>query len=367
MQVLVFTTWFPDAQAPSTAPFALNHVRAIAAQHDVKVVHIMLGGSGGVVVEDFEGISVTRIPLSPKRPWSYGVVLGHLRQALKQADILHTMAFTSAAVAAPAALGRRKTWVHTEHWSGVNNPASVSKAWVVMSWLRYLLRLPHAVTAVSEAQAVGLRRFSRGGAVYVVPNVVTKVGEPAPRAGGNSGRVEVVSVGGLNAGKRPGLAVEALHLLRNQGLDASLTWVGDGPLRGEIEQQIDRLGLGSHVTVTGMVPPTQVADHLRRADIFLLPTAHETFCMAAAEGVAMGLPVVITDLPAVRDFLTSENSLLVSGESAQDFCAGVCAAVDKFSTVSAAAISGTLPTRFTPENVASQFTQIYDRVRGGAG
>lgn len=365
MRVLVFTTWFPDAAAPSTAPFNLSHVQAIAAQHEVKVIHVRLGRIGEIEVEDLNGISVTRIPFSPKHPWSFCAVVRYLNVALKQADILHTMAFTSAAVAALARIGSHKPWVHTEHWSGVNNPASVSKVWVAASWLRFILRFPNLVTAVSEAQAVGLRRFSRAGAVCVIPNVVAKSETLAPRKGSNAAWMRLVSVGSLNAGKRPEVAIETLRALRNQGHDVSLTWVGDGPLRDSVEQLIGQYGLGPYVRITGLVSPAQVTEHLRQADIFLLPTAHETFCMAAAEAVAMGLPAVVTDLPAVQDFLSEENSVLVNGETAEDYSEAVSLAMAKFSEVSSAAISRTLPDRFASHSIAEQFTQAYAFVRGG--
>ncbi|WP_154605763.1 glycosyltransferase family 4 protein [Arthrobacter sp. AQ5-05] len=360
MRVVVFTTWYPDAGAPSTAPFNLSHAQAIATRHDVRVIHVRLGGAGAIVSEEFGGVPVTRIPLSPRRPWGYLELIRHTVAALRHADILHTMAFTSAAVAAPIQVFTRTPWVHTEHWSGMAEPATVSRAWKALSWLRYVLKLPDAVTAVSGPQAEQLRRFSRRGLVSVVPNVVSVNGTLAQRRGTGPGAVKLVGVGGLIERKRPGLAVAALRILRAGGLDASLTWVGDGPLREALATQNE--DLRGHLRMTGKVTPDQVRAELSEADVFLLPTAHETFCMAAAEAVATGVPAVVTDLPAVRDFLTEENSVLVSDATAAGYAAAVRTALEKFAQVPAAAIAGTIAGRFSPQLIAEQFTAVYARV-----
>lgn len=365
MRIVALTTWFPDAAAPSTAPFNLNHVQAIALDHEVHVIHVRLGGRGKVVSEEFGGVQVTRIPLSPKQPWSYLKVARHLASALKRADVLHTMAFTSAVVSAPVNVIARVPWVHTEHWSGMANPVSVSRLWAALAGLRNVLKLPEAVTAVSSDQAADLARFARPGAMHVVPNVVERQGELATRQGG--GKVlRLVSVGGLIERKRPRLALEAIRLLNERGIDSTLTWVGDGPLRAELETSAASSGLSQRVTVTGLVAPDRVREELRQGDVFILPTEHETFCVAAAEAVVMGLPAVVTDIPAVRDFLTAENSVLVKGSTAADFADAVEHAATAFRQVSAEDISATLGASMGLSAVGAKFSQIYADVTVGS-
>ena len=361
MRVLVLTTWFPDTGNQATAPFNLKHVQAIGHSHDVRVIHVRLGGTDALVSENYGGVPVTRISMSPLRPWGYLALARQVWGALKEADVLHTMAFTSAVVAAPIHAFRRTPWVHTEHWSGMANPASVSRLWVLFSWLRYVLKLPDAVTAVSTTQAKQLSRFARGGRVDVVPNVIAVSKESTGRTAPVNGVTRLISVGGLVSGKRPLLAVQTLALLRNQGIDTSLTWVGDGPLRANMVAAAAAAGVTDHLFLTGWVEPQRVQQELRKADVFFLPTGHETFCVAAAEAVAAGLPAVVTDLPAVRDFLTEENSVLVAGDTAQDFGSGVELALRTFANVSGETIAGTIPSAFTPLLIVEEFTKVYAR------
>lgn len=142
-----------------------------------------------------------------------------------------------------------------------------------------------------------------------MPNIVPLPESLTPLADLNS--LHLVSVGALNSRKSPDIAVRTLRILRDRGIDASLTWVGDGPLRGEITRLIDELNLKSRVNLAGSVKPDEVPRYLSDANLFLLPTQAETFCLGAAEALAAGRPVVLGGNGGQRDFVKPPYGLLV--------------------------------------------------------
>ena len=74
------------------------------------------------------------------------------------------------------------------------------------------------------------------------------------------------------------------------GLPASLVILGEGPLRGALEEQIERLGLAGKVLLPGFIEnPFAV---LKRASLFALPSNAEGFPNGMVEAMACGLPVV---------------------------------------------------------------------------
>jgi phosphatidylinositol alpha-mannosyltransferase len=81
-------------------------------------------------------------------------------------------------------------------------------------------------------------------------------------------------------------------------------------------------GLPDRVEATGPVP--SVAEHLRRATIFVLPSWQEGFGIVAAEALAAGLPVVTTPCGGpealVRD---SGGGIVLSGFTSQELAATV--------------------------------------------
>src|SRR5207244_4938639 len=73
-------------------------------------------------------------------------------------------------------------------------------------------------------------------------------------------------------------------------MPATPVLVGDGPDRDAIEHQVDGLSLRKDVRFLGKVET--VGDVLRGADLFLLPSATESFGLAALEAMACGVPVI---------------------------------------------------------------------------
>jgi glycosyltransferase involved in cell wall biosynthesis len=128
--------------------------------------------------------------------------------------------------------------------------------------------------------------------------------EPAGRTGG-----EVLAVGRLEAIKGFDVLLEALALLRGRGRDVRCTVVGEGPLRGRLEELIRERGLQSVVTLTGALAQGGVLGHLRRAAAFVLPSivapngARDGIPVALMEAMAAGVPVVSTRLSGIPELV----------------------------------------------------------------
>ena len=111
-----------------------------------------------------------------------------------------------------------------------------------------------------------------------------------------------LSVGRLDAEKNPVLLAEILHALRAKDPRWTLSVYGDGPMRGELEQHLRRLGIEQYVTLHGYVP---LDDGLLRAyresDVFLHVSLTEGLPQVLFEAFAARLPVVATAVGGVAD------------------------------------------------------------------
>lgn len=360
MRVLVVTTWFPHADRPSVAPFNLAHVRAIARDHDVRVVHARFGGTEDVRTEDFAGLTVTRVPVNHRKLGATLRGYRELRRQIKDADIVHSMAFSSLGVLAPLAPLLRKRWVHSEHWSGIANPASVSAMWRRLAGARHLLRLPRAVSVVSSVLADIVVRYTRKDSVEVIPCVVAESFRSSPQPPWRP--LHLLAVGGLVPGKRPHLAVDTVAALVAAGEDVRLTWVGDGPLRTEVHEHAARLGLTDQVSLIGDVAPEKVAEHVRAANIFFLPTAHETFLTAGAEAIACGRPVVLPGTGGFVDYVTPANGVIAAESDPDTLATAIRDTRDTFACADPEALRATVIPRFSESAVAARFTEFYRRL-----
>lgn len=102
--------------------------------------------------------------------------------------------------------------------------------------------------------------------------------------------------------------VEATALLRKRGVDVSCLLIGKGPRREAILALADRLGIAEYVFAPGSVPHEEVADYYRLIDVFVVPRRAERAAelvtpLKPFEAMACGIPVVASDLPALREIV----------------------------------------------------------------
>uniref|UniRef100_A0A7C5VGF6 Glycosyltransferase family 1 protein n=1 Tax=Thermus caliditerrae TaxID=1330700 RepID=A0A7C5VGF6_9DEIN len=110
------------------------------------------------------------------------------------------------------------------------------------------------------------------------------------------------------------LAVEALRYLP----ESYTLWIaGDGPMRKAVEERVSRFGLGDRVHLLGSQPRDVVLALMRRSWAVAVPSipAHgvvEAASMAALEAMALGVPVVASDLGGLAEAIRhGANGLLV--------------------------------------------------------
>ena len=112
-------------------------------------------------------------------------------------------------------------------------------------------------------------------------------------------------VGSFIPQKAQDVLLEAFADLVLAHKSARLFLIGDGTLRLGLEQEVGRRGLSDRVTFTGI--RHDVPRLLQAMDVFVLPSRFEGFPNALIEAQAVGLPVVATDRPEIREAVPQEN------------------------------------------------------------
>ncbi len=193
------------------------------------------------------------------------------------------------------------------------------------SWFRWNqeLRLAHDASAVVVIGEHLKTQLVSGGTdptkVFVVPNGVdTDVFKPFTDATKPSqiGLDDSLPTVGYisNLGEREGhsILVEAVALLRDRGSSVNCLVVGDGPMMSEIQQQVSAKQIESLVLLTGPVPYEDVTKYYSALDLFVVPrlddrAARYTTPLKPYEAMAMKVPLVVSDLPALKEIIGNDE------------------------------------------------------------
>jgi glycosyltransferase involved in cell wall biosynthesis len=275
------------------------------------------------------GVQVTTIPhlhreISPVRDVLATFRLARLIRAQRPL-ILHTHTAKAGAVGRLAAVfagrARPPIVVHTFHGHVLRGYFGSFWTWVFRVLERTLAHVTDTLIAVSpevrdELVAMKIAPASKFEVIRLGIELESRLPDKNARAetrrvmGVPDDRFLVGWIGRMTAVKRTDVVLRAFAGLREQGVDAVLCMVGDGPDRKQVEELASELGIVQHCLFTGY--QAEVGPFFSAFDVFVLPSANEGTPVTAIEALASGCPVVATRVGGVPDVVRDgEEGILV--------------------------------------------------------
>jgi glycosyltransferase involved in cell wall biosynthesis len=149
--------------------------------------------------------------------------------------------------------------------------------------------------------------------------------DPMPRARGTMRPPRLLSVGAVIPRKGYDMVLAALAGL---DVDWGLTIVGStdrGPEYADtIRTLIAELGLGARIELTGAVPDSVLREQYAQADLYVSASRHEGYGMAVAAALSAGLPLVWTNVGALRETVPPEAGLIVPPDNPSAMRQALC-------------------------------------------
>ncbi|MBA2683214.1 MAG: glycosyltransferase family 4 protein [Gemmatimonadaceae bacterium] len=137
------------------------------------------------------------------------------------------------------------------------------------------------------------------------------------------GEFVVVSAGFAEAAKRFDLSVDALALLGDRGISATLVFCGDGPCRAELEERA-RMGRVKTLCL-GVQSPADTLSTIAAADVLAHPSPVEIFGNVLAEAMALGTPIIAMRSGGNPEMLGDDctSSILLSQGTPETFATAI--------------------------------------------
>jgi glycosyltransferase involved in cell wall biosynthesis len=135
----------------------------------------------------------------------------------------------------------------------------------------------------------------------------------------------------LNDSKAPDIAVDAIGLLKERGVDVELDLFGMGQPseRKAMRERIQLAGLSDRITMQG-IRPGEMSQHYKNYDALLYTNRHaEPFSMTVLEAMLSGLPCLVSKVGGNREILEDGvNAFLVEPNDAEALADSIVRFID---------------------------------------
>jgi glycosyltransferase involved in cell wall biosynthesis len=320
VRILAFCDYFAEPSSGGAERVALEVYRRLADQGaTIRVITTMPGGMRPV--RSIERLQVRVIPsLELARPLGIQASVApslflKLRALARdfRPDVLHanTLFFQTSLAAALVTRATKVPLVTTVQIAGLGlmpQPARFLGTAYERTVGRFVLS--HSARVIAPGPSVRdhlIRLGTPANRIVLVPNGVDlRRFWPRHEMVRNDPPV-IIFIARLIVNKGPDTLLNALLQLRRDGVEFKAIFIGDGPLRRQLEQRA--LPLGKAVAFLGQQP--DVAPHVRQADLLVRPSLTEGMPLGILDAMASRVCVIASDIDGNRDLVThGQNGIL---------------------------------------------------------
>lgn len=297
-----------------------------------------------LVVADIDGPYLDQVPkevrlinLGTGRVTKAIPALAKYLKETKPVGLVSHMNHTNVAAILARELARSKTkLVVVEHSTLSVATSDLRRSQLLPAAMKWLYPRASTIVGVSQGVSTDLERelgFQPGTVktVYnpvIDPDLIAKAKIPLDYPWFQPGNPPVfLAVGRLTLPKDFSNLIKAFSKLRKQK-DARLIILGEGELRGELEAEIDSLGIGADVSLPGFVQNPYA--YMYNSSVFVLSSRWEGLPTVLIEAMACGCAVVATDCPSGPEEILAggKYGMLVPIENADALAAAMIKTLD---------------------------------------
>lgn len=286
-------------------------------------------------------------------------------------DIVHTRNLGTIEYVIPAKLAGVKHHVHGEHGRDMSDIDGTNKKYINIRKF-YSKFISHFITVSKDLENWLIKSVSIPSIKIsqIYNGVDIEKFSPKTISSNLENSLVIGTVGRLQAEKDQATLVKAFDLLikNNPDLDVKLELIGDGPDRKKLESLVNELNISDNVLFHGK--SDDVANIMKKMDIFVLPSLAEGISNTILEAMACGLPVIATNVGGNPELVTENVSgYLVPSNNPQTMAEAIQKYIDQPELIAKHGKTARqlIENEFSMKAMVENYMRVYDQLLAVSG
>ena len=371
LHVLHLPGWYPTREDPAYGIFIQKHIETINEINDCSVIFVHNLGS-------FERLNLHPFEYHAYYKASKNILLKHFSHYRKynrllhkcyhrlvkekgKPHLIHLHILNNYNILAFHFIKQLNIpFVLSEQWSGYVNGNFEKKSGLHKGAVRQMVKHSSGVSAVSGYLKNGMIKLGLQHSNFqIIPNVL-KFHSVENQTVKDDGIIHIMNISDLvDKVKNISGLMRAFARLKDHQPNVRLHIVGRGRDEKLLKDLGKQLGLDNQIHWYGYLPHQEVIESLKRMSFYVCSSPFETFNVAVAEALSMGLPVLSTRCGGPEEFIHNGNGLLVPANDPEALLQGLKDMTAQHTRFDSKKISDEVILKFNPTSITKQFDAFY--------
>jgi glycosyltransferase involved in cell wall biosynthesis len=379
--ILFLCSWYPNPDEKSNGIFIKRHAQALSLQYHVTVLFAKSVNNSKeplLIKKENENLE-EHLYFYPKLSHKFPLISAaqkfrKLKQAYKHLlaglpddrrfDIIHVNTIFPAAIPALMALKAypsAKLFI-TEHWSGYYPEDGNYRGTVLTHFTKQLVAKAKAVLVISEKLKQAMLGHGLKSNYELIHNTVdVSLFKPQRIQATSTGILQILHVSSLVEREKniSGIMAVAAELQKNNvAFHLSITGENANEINSH-RKLLSQYNLDDKVTFAGFKTPTEVAELMNLADVFLLFSHYEGEPVVVLEALACGLPVISTNVGEIQNMIKPGMGIILETASV-NLCAEALRTYRRTDFKPVEELNHHISTHYSPEAVSLRISELYN-------
>ena len=372
LKVLIVPKWYPRKKKPVSGIFVHEFAKAISRYCDVAVLFGYENSSIKKLYEihykKMDNIKVFYV-YHKKIISSYICYMVAMFLAFRKIkkkfypDIIHVHVYTAGILPLLLKHLYKIPYILTEHFKIIKpkDKFFVKKLKILLAKL--VFRNAELLIHVSRFMADYIENFGIKNKYTIVPNTIdTSIFYYNNKNIYSKKKKRIIFVGNPTSGKGMDYLLHAISILNKKRSDFILDIVGDGNECSKYKDMAKKLNISDIVIFHGIKSKEEVAKMMRKSHFLVLPSLFETFSCVSIEAMASGLPVVATEVGAIKEIIDKNKGILIAPGDVNSLISAIEFMLDNYSKYDHSRISDHIRKKYSYDVVGKKLHDIYTMI-----